>query len=137
MKWARRTAKNEKGSVAVEFALFLPLFLLVIFSIIELGGAWYQKQMLVSASREGARYASLYSDPPASAADVQSYVSNFLTQSGFPGTPTINVTGSDGSPGDQVTVQISSAYNFPVLNNLVAGVMGSINLSATTVMRHE
>jgi Flp pilus assembly protein TadG len=129
--------KKENGSVAVEFALFLPLLLVLIFSIIELGSAWYFKQVMVSASRDGARFASLYNDSGTSDSEVITHVQNILTNSGFPGTATVQVTGAGGAPGSQVTVDITSQYELPVLGALVPGVDGSMALKSTTVMRHE
>lgn len=137
MNRLRRLIKENRGVVAVEFALFLPVFLLLTFGIIELGAAWYQKQMLVSASREGARLGSLYSESGITAYEVETRVNEYLTDSGFPGTTTVEVTGVDGGTGDPVTVNITAPYNFPVLNALTGAVPGSINLSATTIMRHE
>ena len=58
----RKLTKGERGSVIVEFALFLPVLLVILFGIIELGSAWYFKQVMVNASRDGARFASLYAD---------------------------------------------------------------------------
>jgi hypothetical protein len=54
--WPRR----EEGGVAVEFAVLLPLFLVLVFGVIDFGHAWYMDHMLSNASREGARYATRY-----------------------------------------------------------------------------
>lgn len=137
MKLTWRGVKSDDGSVAVEFALFLPVFLLLTFGIIEMGAAWYQKQMLVNASREGARYGALYTSGGVTAQEVEDYVNLFLEQSGFPSLAEVAASGVDGATGDPVTVNVSAAYQFPVLSALVGGVPGTLNLSATTVMRHE
>lgn len=42
----RKKIKNEKGQVLVEYALVLPIFLLMLFSIIEIGWIGYQKVIL-------------------------------------------------------------------------------------------
>jgi len=138
MKALVRFRKSEKGSVAVEFALFLPLLLMFIFSIIELGAAWYTKQMLVSASREGARIGILYNAGTATNQSVATDVLSILQQSGLPGTPTVTVTGvTGGTTGSMVTVTVSHNYTFPVLSRLVPNVLNSMTLTSTTVMRHE
>ncbi|MFH1058933.1 MAG: TadE/TadG family type IV pilus assembly protein [Pseudomonadota bacterium] len=128
---------GSKGSVAVEFALFLPFFLTLVFGVIELGGAWYQRQMLVNASREGARAASLLNDASNGAAQVNALVRDYLTQSGYPAAVNVVTSGADGSAGAQVTVTVTSNYQFPVLGNLVPGSLGAVTLRAVTVMRHE
>ena len=46
---------GERGQAMAEIALVLPLFLLFVFAIIEIGRAWGAKQGLTSAAREGAR----------------------------------------------------------------------------------
>jgi TadE-like protein len=43
------------GQSMVEFALILPLFLVFIFAVMEIGRAWSAKQSLTIAAREGAR----------------------------------------------------------------------------------
>ena len=46
---------RERGAAAIEFALILPLLLLILFGIIEFSILLYDKAMLTNASREGAR----------------------------------------------------------------------------------
>lgn len=48
-------ASSQSGSAVVEFAIILPILFLVLFGIIEFGLLFVNKQMLVTASREGAR----------------------------------------------------------------------------------
>lgn len=132
-----RLVRGARGSVAVEFALFLPFFLILVFGVVELGGAWFQRQMLVSASREGARLASLLNDASNSAAQVEQTVRNYLTQAGYPSQFSVTTVGADGPPGTQVRVTVTSPYQFPVLSNLVPGEMAAVTLRAVTIMRHE
>jgi len=129
--------RSERGSVAVEFALFLPVFLLLIFAVVELGSAWYAKQMIVNASRDGARMASLLNPGDITDAEVESHVQTLLTQAGFPGSVSITSTGAEGDAGDLVSVQVDSTYQFPVLSALAPSSLSQVNLRATTVMRHE
>lgn len=46
---------GERGQTMVEFAFVFPLFLILVFAIIEFGRAWAAKQALTIAAREGAR----------------------------------------------------------------------------------
>ena len=70
----RRLGKinNQNGAALVEFAIVLPLLLILIFGIIEFGVMFYDKAMLTNATREGTRAAILYADdrtvPPAAGA---------------------------------------------------------------------
>ncbi|MCF8042899.1 MAG: pilus assembly protein [Desulfarculaceae bacterium] len=136
MKLLRRL-HSERASVAVEFALFLPVFLLLVFSVVELGSAWYAKQMLVNASRDGARMASLLNPGDITDADVETHVQTLLTTAGFPGSFTVTSTGAEYTSGTLVTVQVDSTYELPMLGALIPASLSEVNLSATTVMRHE
>ncbi|MHB1593083.1 MAG: TadE/TadG family type IV pilus assembly protein [Streptosporangiaceae bacterium] len=50
---------RDRGAVAVEFALLLPLLLLIIFGIIDFGRAFNAQVTLTQAAREGARLEAL------------------------------------------------------------------------------
>lgn len=65
MKWRARVsriraaASNESGSVMIETALMITILLVLLFGIIDIGRALYTANSLVSAVREGARYAAI------------------------------------------------------------------------------
>jgi Flp pilus assembly protein TadG len=48
---------DRQGAAAVETALVLPLFFLIVFGVIEFGRAFMVAQLLTNAAREGARSA--------------------------------------------------------------------------------
>ena len=50
---------RDRGSVAVEFALLLPILLLLIFGVVDFGRAIDAQITLTQAAREGARLAAL------------------------------------------------------------------------------
>lgn len=54
-------ANNEEGAAALEFALVLPLLIMVVFGIVEFGRIYSQYQVYQGAAREGARYAAVRS----------------------------------------------------------------------------
>ena len=49
--------KNKRGQAIIEFAMLLPILLLVLFGITEFGRAIMVKNVLHTAAREGARLA--------------------------------------------------------------------------------
>jgi hypothetical protein len=53
-----RNISNAKGVAMVEFAIVLPLLLMLLFGITELGRALYQQNSLYKAVESGARYLS-------------------------------------------------------------------------------
>ena len=62
MLQAQRTkhAQSQKGSVLVEFALILPVFLTLLFGVVTFSLALYNKTVLTMATREGARAGAMY-----------------------------------------------------------------------------
>ena len=107
MKW-RQSAndRRERGSVAVEFALLLPVLLLLVFGIIDFGRAINDQITLTQAAREGVRLAALGQ----SAATVQSRVTlaaNPLT----PVTSTVTLACGPGAPGNADAI-VTVTYNF-------------------------
>jgi hypothetical protein len=50
---------SRRGQTLVEFAIILPLLLLIIFGVIDLGRAFYTSVVLSNVAREGARFAAL------------------------------------------------------------------------------
>lgn len=50
---------HGRGQALVEFALIIPIFLLVIFGLVDLGRAVFVNNSLAEAARDGARYGSV------------------------------------------------------------------------------
>lgn len=103
--------QSESGAALVEFTVMVPLFLLIVFGIIEFGMIFFHQTNMVDAAREAARTISSCQNEPQTAAQIAcNYLAcndpNFSTQN-F----SINFTDSctaQGAQGD-VTVQISVA----------------------------
>jgi hypothetical protein len=53
----KRKSRGERGASVVEFALILPLLLLLLMAIVELGVLFWVNMTMQHAVREGARYA--------------------------------------------------------------------------------
>lgn len=52
--------RNERGAVAVEMAIVLPLLLLILIGTMEFGRVFNVQNSLTQAAREGARYAAIH-----------------------------------------------------------------------------
>ena len=129
---------NQRGAAAVEFALLLPVLIMVLFGIIEFGVALSRQQVLATASREGARLGIRQSVPRPTAADIQALARRVFTQAGVTGvTPMIAVTGAGGPSGTDLTVTVSAPYQFYVMANVIPALRGTVTLRSRTVMRHE
>jgi Flp pilus assembly protein TadG len=115
----------------VEFALVLPLFLVLTFGLVELGLVMHAKGIITQASREGARYGVVYSLTPKTKSDIETYVQNYLEAAGFTGA---SVTATLGDP---LSVKVDYVYRFTALPDFITGLMGDLSLSADTAMRRE
>jgi hypothetical protein len=71
----RRSCSSETGAAALEFALVLPLLVMLLFGIVEFAVAYNRVQGLHAAAREGARLAAL---PHATTSDVENRVLDAL-----------------------------------------------------------
>ena len=138
--------KNERGAAAVEFALVLPLLLLLVFGGIEFGLLMFNKQVITNASREAARAGIVLSDPddPTIEGIARDYCQDFLVtfDPNSPG-PTVSISHPGGRDfSNPLTVTVSYRYEFlllPNLRNLFGGgdEAAGLDLSAVTTMRYE
>jgi Flp pilus assembly protein TadG len=130
----RRRKATDRGAAMVEFAIMLPLLLLVIAGIVDLGRAFFTQVTLTNAAREGARYAVVKSD--ATVADVQART--LTAAPGLNPALTAAVTLCAGA-GTDAKVIASQAFTWIALGpamNLVGGASAlPPTLSSTAVMR--
>lgn len=136
MMKVQKEHRSESGTAAVEFALLLPLLVILLFGIIEFGIALYRQAILTNASREGARVGIVQSTPPITTAQINAAIDIYLTSAGItPGnvTRTIIPGATTGAP---VRVTLVLPYTYAVLPGLT-GITPNINLTAWTEMRHE
>jgi Flp pilus assembly protein TadG len=89
---APRRRRDERGAVIVEFALVVPLLLLLVFGILEFGYMMNRATLTSNASRDGAREASL----GGTYASISSAVRNELGASG------INLACQSAVPGIKI-----------------------------------
>jgi Flp pilus assembly protein TadG len=112
---------NECGAAMVEFAIVLPLLLLLVCGVIDLGRLLYAYDNLTSAVREGARLAAVQQDPTLAAS--QAAVRSRVQQWNFPGkrgTPTVSVTPNAALPNTQFVTVTVTAYAFNWITPLPA-----------------
>ncbi len=146
----KRIIRNQdQGAAAVEFALILPLLVVLVFGIIEFSILFYNKAMITNASREGARAGIVYDfpnrpDDTLIAGVVTAYCGNHLISFGDPTqTPSTTVMRVGSGTGSDLNVTVEYDYDFLVLPNFLRiffsnSDMGDrIRIRATTVMRLE
>jgi len=60
----RKNRTSQRGQSLLEFAMTLPLLLLIVLGVIEFGRAYFQYNTLSKAVRQGARYMSMHAYDP-------------------------------------------------------------------------
>ena len=145
---AKRGLRAERGAVAVEFAILVPVFLLLVFGIMDFGHAWYMKQMVSNASREGARYGVRYTTntegnhliPTSFSPTIASWVINQYS-SLLPSDANLQVTPggagyTSGTAGADLSVAVTATKHWWVVGSLL-GLGPTKDILATTWMKIE
>jgi Flp pilus assembly protein TadG len=140
LKLIRSRRKNgEKGQALVEFTLLVPIFLLLLFAIVDFGMGFYSWITVTNAAREGARLGVVLAtqqqieDRVYQAADLPNESTNM----------TVTVTNAQGQPGESVVVQVDYDYDLITpLAGIVSFVSGDVlgptlTFSSTAEMRLE
>lgn len=123
-----RRARGDGGQASVELALVLPLVLLLLLGIVQLGLLVGDQILVVHAAREAAREAAV--DPAPDAPSRAAAASSTLDSS------RLTVTSSGrGAAGSRVRVEV--AYRAPTGVPLVGAALGDLTLRATATMRVE
>jgi len=127
---SRSGGDGERGALAVEFALLLPILLLVLLALVQVGVLARDSLVLTQASRAGAREAAVQPSADAVERAVRGAASILDTER-----LSVNVAwgGTRGSP-----VTVSIAYEAPVASLLAGWLLpASVSLSSSATMRQE
>lgn len=125
-----RARRSDEGSAAVEFALVLPLLVVLLFGMIELGMVFNAKIAITHAAREGARVASIGKGAAAVVGAVRAQTTSLVAAR-------VAVTGptamSDPARGDyyEITVRYTYPLDIPLWGER------EISLHSTAQMRKE
>ena len=121
--------RKFRGQDLVEYALLVPITLMCLLMIVDLGRVTYAYSVIFNAVREGARYGSVhFQDEGTRTAEVKTYINSRV-----PGI-TINLDdvivnwvqpGVIGEP-DRLTVAIS--YDFDPITPFIEGLLGGGDL---------
>jgi Flp pilus assembly protein TadG len=111
---ARRRPRT-RGQALVEFAVVLPVFLLILSGILDFGFMLYSRMTVISATREGARVAI---DAPKSTQAQQAQIPNLITSRVTDAASGLNIADLTVSP---TCVGVATACNFSPTGNAKAG----------------
>jgi hypothetical protein len=145
--WLPARVRSESGAELVEFALVLPLLLVIFGGIVDFGLLLQRQQVVTNAAREGARLAIL---PGYTLTDVRARVTEFVREginnpSASPSTDmsTVTLTPGSGPPFQAARIQVRLVDRFLILGPIMSLAggggesFGEITLSANTTMRIE
>jgi Flp pilus assembly protein TadG len=140
------SADRDSGQALVEFAVVIPIFLLALFGIIQLGLVFQAQIGLVNAVRETARDAAPYrvtdTTSPGTIDTTCTAVLAQLTGSmragilGFDSTnevPTVTYKWNNDDNGDgklYLTVKVAATYKFPLYVPMMSGLLNNAGTSA-------
>ena len=116
---------SERGAAAVEFALLLPLLLMLVLGTIEFGRAYNAQITLTNAARDGVRVMAIANDPTSAKTAAKNAAASVSTT-----IPTSDITLSTNacSTGNQVTLTIK--YNL----STITGIAGPFPMTGKGVM---
>jgi Flp pilus assembly protein TadG len=124
--------RKQVGQSLVEFALLLPILLLILAGVLDLGRMFYSYVAVTDAAAEGASYAAIYPNDTTGILDrVQSasgglvVIDRSLVSVSCPSCPTI-------ATGDRITVTVVYSYTLatPFISAIVPG--GALMLNAVS-----
>lgn len=140
----RRRFADQSGAEVIEFALVLPLLLLIVMGIIDFGLIFRTYEVITNAAREGARIGVL---PGYGNADIIARVDQYVQAAGLggPGTATttpgaLQQVAIGGSCISVKPVTVSMTHTYLFLGDIASyfgGSFGTKTLTATSAMRAE
>jgi Flp pilus assembly protein TadG len=151
LSWRRRLSSNERGQALAEFALVLPLVLLFIAGVVEMGRAWNIKQVVTDAAREGARWTVVQDQDLPDLAAVEDKIEERLALGGVTGA-TIQFSSADPACavvadcyhddtgfGKEMTVAVSAPFQMNLIGVLLkwAGGPTTVDITTYATMRNE
>jgi Flp pilus assembly protein TadG len=157
----KRFVRKEHGGVAVELAIILPIFVVLVFGIIDFGHSGYRLHLMSDASRAGTRFGSGFTTdisgtrllPKNLGPAISSYIANSAGENGASrgwglrsflptdANPSVTVSGaafteanSTNLAGEDVTVTVNATKTWFVVGSLVPIFSSGTNLTLTTTM---
>jgi TadE-like protein len=153
----RREKGGRRGQTLVEFALVLPVFILLLVGIFDFGRAIYAYNTISNASREAVRVGIVNQACSAIGAEAQNraasldvsfaptvpepcgpagtdVVINFLNSDGSTPSGSDNCVEPDLDPGVPIgcLVEVTISYEYTAATPIIGNLVGTLNLQAST-----
>ena len=134
-----RIWRSDDGQALVEFALVIPVLLVMILGLVEFSRAWNARQVLTDVAREALR-SSVVANPGFTYGDMRAIVDDALRRASLdPSLAEVTVDGWKAGTGTPARIVIDYPYELGVFATLVGWAGGDRTLTLTTsfVMRNE
>jgi Flp pilus assembly protein TadG len=115
---------GDRGASAVEFALVLPILLLIVFGIVDFGRAYNAQIALSEAAAQGARVLALGGTSAQAQAAAKSSLDGSSVAPGDVSFPTLTACPADGSGTGQAVIKVQDA-NFTFVTPFISSMFGS------------
>jgi Flp pilus assembly protein TadG len=142
-----RDRQHERGQALIEAAITIPILLMLMVGIFEIGRAYQTWQVLTNAAREGARMSiTPSSTQSATTALIRQYMAEGQLSESAAAAVVVNTGASidvNGTPVSASAVTVDYPFEFIMLQPVVrlvapsATVGGPITMRATAIMRNE
>ncbi|MDH5575486.1 MAG: pilus assembly protein [Nitrospirota bacterium] len=128
--------QSERGSTAIEFALILPVLASLVFGAIDFGRMLWFKEVLVNATRVGARQGTLFASGNGQS-EIEAAITASLAAGGVDPSGLTVVANGVGSPqGQPLSVVATIPWNYIIIDKLVPA-LSTPNLQASVTMMME
>ncbi len=129
--------RSDEGQGLVEFALVLPLLLLLIIGVVEFARAWNVRQAITDATRLGTR--TLVVDNGLGPTESEVVIADALANARIDASQCNITVNHVDQRGEYSWIQVECPYTFKFIAPLIVLAAGTntINLTSTVTMRTE
>jgi Flp pilus assembly protein TadG len=141
-----RLGRGERGVAVVEFAVVLPLLLLIVLGIMDFGRAMNYKNAATQLANEAARFLTVNRDPvtgaPPTCGALKSYLKTQADTTELStmlqnGTLAISFPSGGANIGDPVRVTVTTTFGLLPFTQNQAGLLPTIPMTGRATMRLE
>ena len=118
--WVSQHQRCERGQGLVEFALLLPVLVLILMAVFDFGRAMYAYSVVSNCAREGARFGII---SPGDTAGIIATVHNSAV-----GLDVSQLAVTISEP-EETSIQVQVSYSFDLITPLMELVLGSRSLT--------
>jgi hypothetical protein len=135
----RSWRQTELGQSLVEFSMVLPIFLLLLFALVDFGRAFYTWLQVTNAAREGARAAAVQLDYAAVKTNIYASICKSYPSNCSLDTTKMSITPGNiqGARGSEATIDISYTFSFVTPIGGILQLVGGSSISAPVISAHS